>query len=88
MCAERKTNSTDEIEITTAMIEAGVEEFCGFDSRFEDEADAVARVYRAMIAASRRAKANRKSLRRASQADSPTGKAHGPKRGLAGHSSS
>jgi hypothetical protein len=46
MAAEAETC---EIEITPEMIEAGIEEFCGFDSRFESDEDAVVRIFKAMI---------------------------------------
>ena len=41
-----------EIEVTPEMIEAGVSEFCSFDRRFDDEAEAVRRIFLAMCAAS------------------------------------
>ena len=48
--ADRPANEPTEIEVTPEMVEAGVVEFCHFDSRFEDETDAVVRVYRVMAA--------------------------------------
>jgi hypothetical protein len=44
-----KENSTDEIEITPEMIEAGLDEFVAYDDRFHFEEDAVRRIFRAMI---------------------------------------
>jgi hypothetical protein len=46
-----RRDSSDEIEITAAMIAAGVSAFLDFDSRFEGEADAVADIFRAMMEA-------------------------------------
>jgi hypothetical protein len=43
-----------EIEITPAMIAAGVSAFLDYDSRFEGEAEAVADIYRAMVTVGRR----------------------------------
>lgn len=40
-----------EIEVTPAMIEAGVKAFYAYDSRFEAEEAGVARIYRAMCLA-------------------------------------
>jgi len=47
--------TTDEIEITPEMIEAGLHEFYTYDSRFDPEEDAVSRIFRAMIQALRKA---------------------------------
>lgn len=41
-----------DIEITPEMIEAGVEVFCGYDSRFEGPEDVVVEIYEAIKAAS------------------------------------
>jgi hypothetical protein len=38
----------DEIEVTPEMIEAGIAEFCSYDSRYERPRDAVASIFRAM----------------------------------------
>lgn len=37
------------VEITREMVEAGVAEFLSFDGRFEDEVEAVERIYTAML---------------------------------------
>jgi hypothetical protein len=50
MCADRDANSTDEIEITPEMIEAGVSELCAYDHRFESMEGCVERIFTAMIA--------------------------------------
>lgn len=39
----------DEIEITPAMIAAGVSEFEGYDRRFDLDREIVARIYSAMV---------------------------------------
>jgi len=44
-------NSTDEIEITAAMIEAGRSELLEYDHDYESAESAVNRIYRAMTAA-------------------------------------
>ena len=41
-------DDSTEIEITPEMIEAGVGEFLGYDSRFEEPRDAVIQIYLAM----------------------------------------
>lgn len=46
--------ATDEIEVTSEMISAGVKEFCAYDSRFEGPADCVEEIYLAMIKKRRR----------------------------------
>ena len=49
--SDRPATELDEIDITPEMIEAGVDEFCSFDDRYEFPEAAVARVFRAMIRA-------------------------------------
>jgi hypothetical protein len=44
-----KGEKPDEIEITPEMTEAGTRELCSFNRDYEDDADAVARIYRAML---------------------------------------
>jgi hypothetical protein len=39
----------DEIKITKAMIEAGIDELVAWDSRFSGEDEAVCKIYRAMV---------------------------------------
>jgi hypothetical protein len=46
-----KEADAPEIEITPAMIEAGVEAFCAFDRFYDTRAEIVAGVFRAMEAA-------------------------------------
>jgi len=41
----------EEIEITPAMIEAGVSQLADYDDRFEGRKDVVASIFRAMISA-------------------------------------
>ena len=56
MCTERDDNSTDEIEITSAMIKAGVDEFVAFACEpfpgMHSE-EAVCEIFKAMVAAAR-----------------------------------
>ena len=49
MTRKPEANSTDEIEITPEMIEAGARELARFDRDFDDPRDAAARIYAAMI---------------------------------------
>ena len=51
MARKVEGNSTDEIEITPAMMLAGLEAFTEYDRRFEDPEDAVARIYEEMVKA-------------------------------------
>ena len=46
--ADRPDSELDEIEVTPEMIEAGVTELVRFNPDYEAEADAVARIFRAM----------------------------------------
>ena len=48
-----------EIEITPEMIEAGEEEFTGYDSRVDDRKDVVRRIFEVMYSLLRRPKAKR-----------------------------
>ena len=48
--ADRPALDNDDIEITPEMIEAGVVELSYFNRDFEDDADAVTRIYSAMRA--------------------------------------
>jgi hypothetical protein len=50
--AKRKINSTDEIEITPEMIEAGIEAYIDGEEYFEGRDDIVMRIFKKMIAAS------------------------------------
>ena len=47
------TTTDKEIEVTPEMIEAGVREFCSYDSDLERPKDIVADIFRAMVRASR-----------------------------------
>ena len=51
----------DEIEVTPEMIEAGVNEFCAYDARFESAEDVVALIFRRMTAVAARQWAGRKT---------------------------
>ena len=46
--ADRPAHREKEIEITPEMIEAGVLALCSFDPRFEDEEEAVRRIFSEM----------------------------------------
>ena len=48
---ENDTNSTDEIEITPEMIEAGVVAYYASDRRFDTEDEIVTRIFKAMVRA-------------------------------------
>jgi phage head maturation protease len=48
-----KESSTEEIEITPEMIEAGCDVIAGYNLKFESEEEWVEKIYRAMIKASR-----------------------------------
>lgn len=51
MCAKSEKTSTDEIEITPAMIAAGANHLAHFDRDYDDEKDIVVKIYQAMLAA-------------------------------------
>jgi hypothetical protein len=48
--ADKPDSELNEIEVTPAMIEAGVSELARFNPDYEAEADAVVRIFRAMTA--------------------------------------
>lgn len=48
MAEDRPALAEPEIEVTSAMIEAGVGAFCDFDERFESLQEMVERVYHTM----------------------------------------
>ena len=64
---ERQVSATDEIEITPEMIEAGLEEFGTYDSRFDVEEDVVKRIFLAMLRRSRLILRNRDVVEHATQ---------------------
>jgi hypothetical protein len=47
-----KERGGDEIEVTPGMIKAGIAAWYAYDSRFEDESDAVMAIFLAMMEAS------------------------------------
>ena len=49
MARKRELNSTDEIEITPAMIEAGCRELACYNGDYEGDDDAVIRIFDAMF---------------------------------------
>ena len=51
MCAECEANSTDEIEITPEMIEAGEAAYAAHDRRFSGDHELVAKIFLAMLSA-------------------------------------
>lgn len=52
MSGNKSYCAVDSVEITPGMIKAGVDEFFGFDMRFDPPAFAVERIFRAMLRAS------------------------------------
>lgn len=50
----RSKTECQEIEITPAMVEAGLEHFFGYDERFGNERDVVVEIFRAMLLVSKR----------------------------------
>jgi hypothetical protein len=52
MCGKESSFGIDSVEVTAEMIRAGVDEFLGFDARFDPPEIAVERIFLAMSDAS------------------------------------